>query len=382
MRFRTTGRLPHALFGINLLIQTTCFAATPVDLSQKGGFAHVWNYNGRQIIGTVGTDICLWDASDGHLVRSFVGHEERIQALQLSMDGRLILSNSWAGPGETNYRSKDTSVRVWDVSSGKLLWRIDHQANAQISPDGRMVASLNESYRADRAAKITIWDATTGREEKKISPEPDRQVTFYNTLSFSPDSSQLLYRGTRGSFLFDAKTGKELGLFKRSIWSPEFRRPKDDVATPVDGIVRWNARYGQGGHEVPISGDNIPLHSQWSNDGNQIVTVSLTKITALNLETGRYSAKPWDNANDSTPEKICISGDDQRFLVELGPGPGGKPLDVRLFDMNTGAEIKRMNGVSLVGFSPDGKTFFVEGLQCGVYDSKTGKVIRSFLLSE
>src|SRR6185369_5496689 len=67
-----------------------------------------WDYDGTRILGHIGYDICLWDATTGKLLHKMKEHKERIQAVQFSPDGHHAISSSWMDPGPIMYKSKDT----------------------------------------------------------------------------------------------------------------------------------------------------------------------------------------------------------------------------------------------------------------------------------
>jgi WD40 repeat protein len=57
-----------------------------------------------------GKKIWLWDAVTGERIRDFEGHSEFVRGCEFSPDGRFIISVS-----------KDKTLRVWEVSSGKMV---------------------------------------------------------------------------------------------------------------------------------------------------------------------------------------------------------------------------------------------------------------------
>jgi len=50
-----------------------------------------WDYDGERILGHLGYDICLWDATTGKLLHRMKEHQEYIHAVQFSPDGHYAL---------------------------------------------------------------------------------------------------------------------------------------------------------------------------------------------------------------------------------------------------------------------------------------------------
>ena len=93
--------------------------------------------------------VCVWDLERGRLLRRLTGHEGAIHCVAFSPDGRHVLSASggqivmYPQPGFRH--SRDNTVRLWDVSSGRELCRFTgHRQSVSavaFSPDGRFVLS-------------------------------------------------------------------------------------------------------------------------------------------------------------------------------------------------------------------------------------------------
>jgi WD40 repeat protein len=95
----------------------------------------------------------------GHFVRT-LHHEEPVESVALSADGRHAVTGSWDGQ-RSLYR-----LSVWDTTSGTLLRRLGEPAprRAVVSNDGRHVLSW------DAVGTLRLWDATTGRSLRTARP--------------------------------------------------------------------------------------------------------------------------------------------------------------------------------------------------------------------
>jgi WD40 repeat protein len=89
--------------------------------------------------------IRLYDAETCRELRQFQGHTATIDSSDFSPDSRLLVSGS--GAQDLNKREKgshDSSIRVWDVESGREL--IEEQLQkplkcVRFSPDGKRIAT-------------------------------------------------------------------------------------------------------------------------------------------------------------------------------------------------------------------------------------------------
>src|SRR5262249_32762622 len=73
----------------------------------------------------------LWDVSTGKLLRTLDGHQQLISSLSFSSDSRMLASGSW-----------DRTIRLWDVNAGQQLRKLKGQAGSlSFAPDGKVLAS-------------------------------------------------------------------------------------------------------------------------------------------------------------------------------------------------------------------------------------------------
>jgi glucose repression regulatory protein TUP1 len=123
----------------------------------------------------------IWDISKKRIRSVFDGHQQEIYSLDLSLDGRLIVSGSG-----------DKTARIWDMNDGssKVLTTDDPDSlnndfevtSVAISPNGQLVAAGS----LDRA--VRIWDVATGVLVERLQGHRD---SVYS-VAFTPDGKGLV----------------------------------------------------------------------------------------------------------------------------------------------------------------------------------------------
>jgi WD40 repeat protein len=120
------------------------------------------------------SSVRVWDVETGREVRKLEGHKGRVLSVAVSPDGRSVLTGG------------DTRVILWDASDGKIIRRFDGHSSllSRVSflPDGKRV--ISSSY--DKT--IRLWDLQTGKEIHRFVGHP-REVTWF---AVSPDGRRLL----------------------------------------------------------------------------------------------------------------------------------------------------------------------------------------------
>ncbi len=77
--------------------------------------------------------VCLWNAEDYTLEKTFVGHQGRVQYAAISSDGKYIVS----------YSNDDRSIIFWNISDGQIYKKIDLKSDIKgfcLSNSGHCIA--------------------------------------------------------------------------------------------------------------------------------------------------------------------------------------------------------------------------------------------------
>jgi len=395
-------RFPHA----------RCYALAPDGKTLAGG-------TGGERRGSVH----LWDVQSGAETRQMHGHRCPVHTLAFSPDGRTLASGSKAHPSSFDPddppRTRDNSVRLWDVNSGKE--RLPPRRHAYpiervlFAPDGKTFVSLEERGR------LFLWDAATGKLRESFYFAGFRRS---NALLYSQDGEYLFYRGASSGRQktitlnqWDITAGTE------RHWQVPVREDPVLACSP-DGktlfalgerVRAWDVATGEEQHSADGPFEDV-VAVDFAPDGKSLLILS-----------GDHRLRLWDIARNAyapsfavrdvasyrfTPDRrsLRIVGNDESLSVrDLASGRivrqdrGGPPDGrrrwspdgrffatigtggrIHLWDAARGEEIHRLAGhrgtVTSVRFSPDARWLFSVGEDATIqwWDVRTGQRIERF----
>src|SRR5262249_34558387 len=136
--------------------------------------------------------IILWEVGTGQQVHTLPGHEQAVNGLVFSPDGKFLVSRI-RGEGLT---------RFWDVKTGKESCAIKAVNSLAFSPDGKLLAFTRKGE-----GLIRLWDVPTGQESRTSKIDAPKAGRFW----FAPDGKLLVtHAGSDTAGLYDPSSGKEL----------------------------------------------------------------------------------------------------------------------------------------------------------------------------
>ncbi len=328
--------------------------------------------NGKTLASSDDSSVCLWDVTTGRLLNRFSGPRHSYRTLAFTPDGTNLVAMEIARP--------QSNLRRWDVATGKELPKL------KTAHGGSLVAFTSDGKRllgkGDKA--IYLWDAATGTQIQQFQPPTDP----VGSVALSRDGKTVAATGYSSSFkvstsvyLWDVATGKQ----HRSLDGHE--AGASCVAFAPDGttllaadekhIFRWDWAGGKLLGRTPRAGGRSP--AVFSPDGTVLAAEDFYLNTLWDVGAGN---------------KVC----DLEFPKGSGAGgtiggyrfafsPDGKIVAKRsynnlilLWETATGKLLHRYeahaNAVEHVAVAPDGQTLASSARQEGesfVWELATGK---------
>ena len=151
----------------------------------------------------------LWNAKTGALLRRFIGHEAKINAVAASPDGKVLATASW-----------DRRIGLWDVETGeRLRWLAGHSSLVNDVAFGEGGAL----YSASADGTVREWRWADGVQTRILA----RHGFGVNRILVDEPAGWLAYGaldgGTRALSLADGKEVADLTLDRRPILAMAMR---------------------------------------------------------------------------------------------------------------------------------------------------------------
>jgi len=168
--------------------------------------------NGNLLIGKVNGVVVHVNIFSGRRIE-FLGHNEKINSVALSPNGRYALSGS-----------NDYTALFWDTKTAQVIHRFVHPSRiSKVALD----SSGKYAFSAGSKRQSSIWELKNGTEVSRLQYASRSRI--FSAVSFSKDSTQL-FTGSPGRLLnrWDSQTGKQLEQWKVT--------PRKD-SRPVSSVI-------------------------------------------------------------------------------------------------------------------------------------------------
>jgi WD40 repeat protein/tetratricopeptide (TPR) repeat protein len=343
--------------------------------------------DGTRVVTTCGDHaVRVWDAATGRLLLPPLWHLSQLTMIYVSPDNRHVLAVSG-----------DRTVRLWDLASaspaGTWLPALTQVHRSRFSRDGRLLVTTTE---LDGAARV--WDAATGSPAGPAMLYPTDRMS---DVQVSPDGRLLATLGHRGRRQVDAwvwdlatrqvklgplsihRSAESLGDVSqaRIAWSRDGRRLATAASSsePASTVVQiWEAQTGT--TVTPLLTFNAAVFSlEFSPDGGTLLTASGTDNEAnghgeariLDAGTGTLRLPPI-----TTPQPCALarfSPDGRRLVTATTEG------EARVWDASTGRPLtpplRHTYSVGNASFSPDGRFVMTVSDAIQLWDATTGMMV-------
>ena len=284
----------------------------------------------------------VWRLADGKEVAKFEG-DAGYDGVKFSPDGALLAT--WGESG---------IARVWDLTTGALVAKLDHNSEDKQRAAGAVVLTSSEinrtSFSPDAARLATtgadgiavIWDIRKQAVIHRIaaSASPFGLGSLYG--GFSPDGKRLYTVSPDGIGKgWDAETGAQLGQIEHrdlTIGGDLSPDGKLAVSCGQDGRVRVWDLVGQGGMLHQFEGHTAPVWKcVFSADSKLVLSGGHDgRANVYDLETSKLLTTV---DHGDIVINADVSPDKQRFATT---GLAGR---VRLWDTRTGALLANLDTV-------------------------------------
>jgi WD40 repeat protein len=195
------------------------------------------------------------------MLRTLLGHKDRVNDIALTPDDSRILS-----------ASDDKTVKIWDLRTGTDLFTFcEHYARVNcvtVSSDGRQVVSVSSSRYSENTT-LKLWDVESGFVRRSFPTDDD----FINAVALTPDGKRALTASglSRMVFVWDIDRGKQIFGFCSDTASR-----KMDVSISPDG------------HFAVSCGDCGEINLFNIENGTEIFKL-------CHFTNGIYESNPWEN---------------------------------------------------------------------------------------
>jgi WD40 repeat protein len=322
-----------------------------------------FNYDGQKIVGGGDGQLIIWDVATGTIAHQLPGHQNRLISLAAAADN--ILASG----------SVDTTIRIWDLQTGRLLKTIAEHNDWIWSLQFSAVDNLLISGSADQS--IRFWDMSTWQCAQVWKG--------YNNaiwaMTYSGDSTKLITGSQDGCVrVWDIAAKQVVNVLQdregsNGVWAVDCY---SDLIASSDGngVVRiWNET-GNLLHTWAAH-QGTAWSTKFSPDGTILATAGIdSRLCFWSMTSKSLLLKPI--VVDSIIRTLCFSPDGQFLATANFDGCW------RIWEVATGELLSCHAGHSswlwAIDFSTDGRWIATGSSDHTVklWDALTGALIHTF----
>jgi WD40 repeat protein len=348
MAFAPGGDLIATIAGKQVRVWRTTPGNPVLSLPHvRGVWRHPFSPDGRWFVTQEPTRVVsIWDAASAERVAQ-LRHPDLIRGtgkgVRFSPDSRLIAT-----------ACNDNRVRVWEVTTGKVVATIAEQQTADalsFSPDGQWLAFVTSAD--GQAGSVMVWDWA---KDKRVFQRDAKGREL--DVAFSPDNRFLaIADGEPSLHLVDLRTTAVVASL------PGFTFADD----PFSRDGRWLlGRRGdvvavfEAGSERPkatLQAETNITSAALSPDGKYAAGVADSSVIVWDVSSGRVAAR----LEHALAVNMLAFSPNSRWLLTGSGDPIHGRGEARIWNVTDGSEAALLphdRGVWAVGFNVDGRRFF------------------------
>jgi WD40 repeat protein len=287
------------------------------------------------------TSVKIWDATSGGELQTLTGDGNYFLSFDFSPDGKILAVGNYQSP-----------VKLWDLNSGQLLRTMGKGEVFSFSPDGTILAIAEEVEESG----VSLWDVASGQLLR------DFPASYVHALAFSADGTLLastVYDKTIK--LWEVATGYEVQAIVEPVFISDIAfLPEGNqlLYAPVGkAITLWDIASGQ---VLQTLGNANPWGDiMLARDGKTVLYYGREgdAIKLIDIASGEESHMlTWPAYNSAS---IAFSPDGQFIAVGMASG------SIRLLDVSNGQVLRTLpghvDGVDNMAFGADSLAFSPDG---------------------
>ena len=322
-----------------------------------------------------GESLGLWDVKQDKLLRAMRGGVQKVQAIAISPDGRLLAT-----------AVNRNAPRFWDLNSGDEIGSIAEPPSSLPPGSATIVEKVSFSPDGESFAVARSFFEKSMHLYETSSRTPKLQVPGTTHVAFSPDGSKFATLWKESVKVFETGTGREI-----LNWAPKYtkyRRQPHALAFSPDGrwlaaldvnhLALWDLKAGLETSVFPPDRGLVGFVSHtdmaFTPDGRLLAIAGdggPGVVSLFDPETGQHIRRI--NAHQAKTSDVVFLNKGARFISSSFTG------EIRIWETATGAQLKSINGnpggIVELAVSPDDRWFASVGHDGAtrIWDTNSGE---------